>query len=519
MGQGATIRAYAISVGDTSANDAGIHGYIDNVRLTKTTGVTAYDFEPTPIATIDDTNYYSLASALAAATQGSTIELLGDVDLSGTYLNVATDGITIDGNGHTITTSNSWVAGPTGNGTTDYAIQLNANDVTIKNLVIAGTASSSPAGGINVFNRTGVVLQDITSQNNATAVAVVGSNVTIDGLTSSDSTWGFAVNVDRGSASQNGLLTITGANSWNEPHFIYIDNVAKGSVLDVDGQYKKVTLPHPTTPNITSAVYTSPDASVDVNLPVSVPLPSSVTIESPAGSVNIPANTVISGQGWNGVLSAPNTVTAPTIEVPGYTVSNVVAVSVGSSTMRLNFSAPVKVTLPGQAGKLAGFVDHTNTFHAITTPCGASVATTLAGSVEECWTVEANDLVIWTTHFTTFVAYNATAQPVPAGQPTTNKNTNNSAERTFTVSSSARNPRVAYETAGTTTSIASILGANTQNDTSSANTTAEQPVVENEAEAENSNRFLGLGWWWILVLTGVGLLAYYWFVVRKADQQ
>jgi hypothetical protein len=44
MPTGSTIRAIAINVGDTSANDVGLSGYLDNVVVNDTT----YDFEATP---------------------------------------------------------------------------------------------------------------------------------------------------------------------------------------------------------------------------------------------------------------------------------------------------------------------------------------------------------------------------------------------------------------------------------------------------------------------------------------
>jgi len=46
MGEGATIRAYAINVGDTSLSDTGLDGYLDKVVVKTTSGETTYDFEP-----------------------------------------------------------------------------------------------------------------------------------------------------------------------------------------------------------------------------------------------------------------------------------------------------------------------------------------------------------------------------------------------------------------------------------------------------------------------------------------
>ena len=43
---GSNIREFAINVGDSSVNDAGLDGYYDNVVVLTTGGSTTYDFEP-----------------------------------------------------------------------------------------------------------------------------------------------------------------------------------------------------------------------------------------------------------------------------------------------------------------------------------------------------------------------------------------------------------------------------------------------------------------------------------------
>lgn len=53
MPAGSVIRAFTLNVGDTSANDAGVGGYLDNVVVSQTGGSTTYDFEATP-ASKDD---------------------------------------------------------------------------------------------------------------------------------------------------------------------------------------------------------------------------------------------------------------------------------------------------------------------------------------------------------------------------------------------------------------------------------------------------------------------------------
>lgn len=46
LSAGSTIRAFALNVGDTSASDTGLDGYLDNVVVDKVGQVTTYDFEP-----------------------------------------------------------------------------------------------------------------------------------------------------------------------------------------------------------------------------------------------------------------------------------------------------------------------------------------------------------------------------------------------------------------------------------------------------------------------------------------
>lgn len=46
LASGSTIRAFAINVGDTSASDAGLAGYLDKVVVNNTSDVITYDFEP-----------------------------------------------------------------------------------------------------------------------------------------------------------------------------------------------------------------------------------------------------------------------------------------------------------------------------------------------------------------------------------------------------------------------------------------------------------------------------------------
>lgn len=46
MPAGSTVHFFSLNVGDTSSNDAGLAGYLDNVVVTRPGGSTTYDFDP-----------------------------------------------------------------------------------------------------------------------------------------------------------------------------------------------------------------------------------------------------------------------------------------------------------------------------------------------------------------------------------------------------------------------------------------------------------------------------------------
>lgn len=49
LSPGSNVRVFSLNVGDTSANDTGLDGYLDNVVVDLDSAVTIYDFEPAPV--------------------------------------------------------------------------------------------------------------------------------------------------------------------------------------------------------------------------------------------------------------------------------------------------------------------------------------------------------------------------------------------------------------------------------------------------------------------------------------
>ncbi|UOF91491.1 S-layer homology domain-containing protein [Fodinisporobacter ferrooxydans] len=129
------------------------------------------------------------------------------------------------------------------------------------------------------------------------------------------------------------------------------------------------------------------------------------TSSSSLGSIqlSIPSGTKITAPaGWDGKIELPTVVT-------GVSVSNAnvnAAVEVGSPNVRLTFDHAVRLLLPGQAGKSAGYIINgvftpiTNVLSADNQAAGDALAYDSEGDISV-----GNDLAIWTKHFTEFVSY------------------------------------------------------------------------------------------------------------------
>lgn len=145
------------------------------------------------------------------------------------------------------------------------------------------------------------------------------------------------------------------------------------------------------------------------------PVQVAISNQSVGANVIIPAGTTITAASsdWDGVMIAPTPRKIDAVTVNGQDSQVSAAVRFGSLTTPLQFSQPVKVVLAGQAGQKAGYIGHDDEFVAIDTACGVDdPAATISGSVNECYLIDGDDLVIWTNHFSTYVAY-AGAPGVP----------------------------------------------------------------------------------------------------------
>lgn len=127
-------------------------------------------------------------------------------------------------------------------------------------------------------------------------------------------------------------------------------------------------------------------------------------------SAEIPNGTIVTGgDDWDGKIILPTIKTNSKYSVSNGAVN--VVVDLGGD-IELTFNKAVKITIGGMAGKSAGWTRGEGAVTKITNVCefeNDNPTNINSNSPRECYANEGNDLVIWTYHFTEFVAYTPTA--------------------------------------------------------------------------------------------------------------
>lgn len=169
----------------------------------------------------DGNPFATLDKALEAAEDGDTVKLLSDITV--TSENSAnndpgveiTKAITLDGNGKTIKPNNEFkaensligITGAKGNETTP---------VVIKNLILDGENTTNVKHALNVYESTGVVIENVTAKNlEGYGLVVNSSEATVKSMDVSACTWG-AVNVDT-KTDEDSKLVIEDGNFSSSP--------------------------------------------------------------------------------------------------------------------------------------------------------------------------------------------------------------------------------------------------------------------------------------------------------------
>ncbi|HTK39687.1 MAG TPA: Ig-like domain-containing protein [Patescibacteria group bacterium] len=166
--------------------------------------------------------YDTLQEAVVAAASTNTLRVNENLTLSH-RVNI-TKSLTIDGAGHTISSSFN---GPGTANDNNAAFALLADNVHLANMSIDGSASSA-LNGVVAYEVVGASLDNVTlSNNDKYGLVVNGSTVSVNNIMTANNAWG-GINVDQGSGvSQSAELTVNGTSSHTEAAAIYVDNDTK----------------------------------------------------------------------------------------------------------------------------------------------------------------------------------------------------------------------------------------------------------------------------------------------------
>lgn len=204
------------NVGSTDKNVTMVNSTVNGTPAEDTaTGKVEAFIGATPYATLEDAIKAAEDGDVVTLVKGAVVDATGKGNNDG-ILSIQGKNITINGNGKTITAENV-------NGTPSMINVQSGANVTINDLIInGGTNATFTAGtkhGININQAGTVTLNDVTIQNNRWyAVMNNGSDLVLNGLTTSGNQWG--VNIDN--KGGDAVLTVNNA-TINENSSIVFD--------------------------------------------------------------------------------------------------------------------------------------------------------------------------------------------------------------------------------------------------------------------------------------------------------
>ncbi len=235
------------------------------------------------------------------------------------------------------------------------------------------------SGAFDNVRVTGYKVYQGTSLLNSTPVT--GDTYTVNGLTSGNR---YTFKVEAGDADGNWSSTGPGYAVFLLP------GDASGTVTITDADCNVSTLLNaPVSGSVTTAPL--PEVKLITNTSLNV---SPMQVDMPAGV------TVTAPEAWDGTIHAPVVQAADSVTIPGATVNAVIEIGYGD--LALTFNQPVRILIPGQAGKSVGYYRN-GAFTKINKISDDSAAA--LGANDDGYLNVDTDLIVWTRHFTQFVTY------------------------------------------------------------------------------------------------------------------
>lgn len=121
--------------------------------------------------------------------------------------------------------------------------------------------------------------------------------------------------------------------------------------------------------------------------------------------VDIPANTMAAcaASDWDGDFLLPRVLQTTTMALPSLTT--ILVMEVGDDACSLHFTNPVRLLLPGQAGRTIAFKAKGGLETPISLLCDSATAPTNVPLGGECLIPSGSDIIIWTYHMTSFGSF------------------------------------------------------------------------------------------------------------------
>jgi len=309
--------------------------------------------------------------------------------------------------------------------------------------------------------------------------------------------------------------TVTAADSSTQTYTVTVTVLANtqtapdaGGAATIDNSTPQVVITNPTQAvDLTiSSGTTNPTIDVSAFITDGTGVLPQITIESDNADIAIPGNTTVTSEdaSWDGVIAAPTVTTITLPETAGETRTLSTAIEIGFSGAKLSFDKAVRILLPGQAGKKAGYVRTGIAFTEITNICAADNQATGDALVVDgdCKIDVGADMVIWTKHFTKFATYTQATTPIPAPSTTT------------TTSTSSKPVKSAARGTG-----AGVLGesSNAQIATPLSTTVKELPAAGVAAPAVE--KATHLKWYWYVAIVALAMVtAGVYYVYQSANK-
>jgi hypothetical protein len=282
------------------------------------------------------------------------------------------------------------------------------SNVDTKPLTVSVPDTNIPVSGVSLNKNSLILVEGKSETLVETLVPASASNKAVTWLSNNEA----VVTVDdtgKVNAIRPGTATVTVITADGHKTAICAITVTK-PVTATSGSTVTIEEDTPVTITVPKGVSSTITVTQNVKLPLV-----EVKAETSLGTVEmaIPegAKVVNAPSDWKGTITLPEVKAQPSTAVSGAQQVNAV-IEVGLPDEEITFDKAVRLLVPGQKGKSAGYIRNgkfTEITYPITKDDQATADKELINNIKDGKADTGNDLAIWTKHFTEFIAYTPVA--------------------------------------------------------------------------------------------------------------